>query len=141
MKELNEVEELFVQKMLELHGEYIVDLLADSINTKDLKATEQLLESIDFSVKKRGNDYVLQISFMSYGRFIEIEYFKSKRLRRESEIRANKKKIRRAKKKDTRFYAKNVYGSLNRLLSRMSNEYSEAEIARLKDILQYRKAF
>ena len=37
MKELSDVEKLFVMEVLDTHGEYVVDLLADSITEK--KAT------------------------------------------------------------------------------------------------------
>lgn len=137
MKELSEVEALFVQEVLDTHGEYVVDLLQDSIMEKGLRITDDLIESLDYKVEKRGDDFVLSISFLSYGRAVEILSNKSKRLRRKGNAgNINAKKLRRAKQKDTRFYAKNVYGSINRLLGRMSSEYSDAEIARLKGILE-----
>ena len=138
MPELNDIEDLFVREILDTHGEYIVDLLQDSIEEKNLRITDELLESLDYKVVKRGGDYVLQISFLSYGRAVEIQYFKSKRIRRENRENNKSMDFRRAKKKDTRFYAKNVYGSINRLLGRMSSEYSDQEIARLKGILENR---
>ena len=136
MRELNEIEDLFVREVLDTHGEYIVDLLQDSIEEKKLRITDELLESLDYKVVKREGDYVLQISFLSYGRAVEIQYFKSKRVRRENSEKQKSTDFRLAKKKDTRFYAKNVYGSINRLLGRMSSEYGDQEIARLKGILQ-----
>ena len=138
MAELNDIEDLFVREILDTHGEYIVDLLQDSIEEKKLRITDELLESLDYKVVKRGGDYVLQISFLSYGRAVEIQYFKSKRIRRENRENNKSTDFRRAKKKDTRFYAKNVYGSINRLLGRMSSEYGDQEIARLKGILENR---
>ena len=42
-------------------------------------------------------------------------------------------------KKNTRWYAKNMYGGLNRLISRVMYGLSDAEIARLKGILENRK--
>ena len=138
MAELNDIEDLFVREILDTHGEYIVDLLQDSIEEKKLRITDELLESLDYKVVKREGDYVLQISFLSYGRAVEIQYFKSKRVRRENRENNKSTDFRRAKKKDTRFYAKNVYGSINRLLGRMSSEYSDQEIARLKGILENR---
>ena len=138
MRELNDIEDLFVREVLDTHGEYIVDLLQESIEDKKLRIDDYLLESLDYKVIKSGSNYVLQISFLSYGRAVEIQYFKSKRLRRENNDRNKSADFRRAKKKDTRFYAKNVYGSINRLLGRMSSDYSDQEIARLKDILQNR---
>jgi hypothetical protein len=136
MAELNEIEDLFVSKVLDTHGEYLIDLLQNSIEEKGLRITDELLESLNYKVEKKGNDYVLVVSFLSYGRAIEIGFFKSKRIRREQRAMNQTDNIRRRKKKDTRFYAKNVYGSINRLLGRMSSEYTEQEIARLKGILQ-----
>ena len=139
MKELNEVEKLFVMEVLDTHGEYIIDLLSGSIEDLNLRITDELLQSLNYKVEQRGSDYVLSVSFLSYGRAIEIALFKSKRLRRETKAGKNEaKRLRRAQHKDTRFYAKNVYGSINRLLGRMSSEYGDAEIARLKGILENR---
>ena len=140
MKTLDEVEDLFVREVLDTHGEYMADLLTDAIEEKDLRVTDDLIESIDYGVDviEKGKTYRLWISFLSYGRAIEIEYFKSKRTRREAKVKNDSGQLRRAKKKDTRFYAKNVYGSLNRLLGRLGSEYSEAEIKRLKGILENR---
>ena len=138
MPELNDIEDLFVREILDTHGEYIVDLLQESIEEKKLRITDELLESLDYKVVKRGGDYVLQISFLSYGRAIEIQFFKRKRNRRDISEKQKSADFRRAQKKDTRFYAKNVYGSINRLLGRMSSEYGDQEIARLKGILQNR---
>ena len=149
MRELNEIEDLFVREVLDTHGEYIVDLLQESIESKKLRLTDELLESLDYKVRKSSNGYSLEVSFLTYGRFIEINFFKSKAIRKHylqeaGDIKRlrisgnSSENFRRLKKKDTRFYAKNVYGSINRLLGRMSSEYSEQEIARLKGILQNR---
>ena len=139
MKELSEVEKLFVMEVLDTHGEYIMDLLSGSIEDLNLRITDELLNSLNYKVEQRGSDYVLSVIFLSYGRAIEIALFKSKRLRREAKSGKNSaKRLRRAQHKDTRFYAKNVYGSINRLLGRMSSEYGDAEIARLKGILENR---
>lgn len=149
MRELNDIEDLFVREVLDTHGEYIVDLLQESIESKKLRLTDELLESLNYKVRKSSNGYSLEVSFLTYGRFIEINFFKSRAIRnhylRETgdiqRLRVfgnSSENFRRQKKKDTRFYAKNVYGSINRLLGRMSSEYSEQEIARLKGILQNR---
>ena len=149
MRELNDIEDLFVREVLDTHGEYIVDLLQESIESKKLRLTDELLESLDYKVRKSSNGYSLEVSFLTYGRFIEINFFKSKAISKHylqgaGDIKRlrisgnSSENFRRLKKKDTRFYAKNVYGSINRLLGRMSSEYSAQEIARLKGILQNR---
>ena len=136
MKEWDEIESLFVQEMMDQHGEYIMDLLYDDIVSKKLRVTDDLIDSLNYKVNKVSNGYSLEISFLGYGRAIEIQYFKSKTIRREPSAKQDASSIRRTKKKDTRFYAKNVYGSINRLLGRLSSEYSDTEIERLKGILQ-----
>lgn len=137
MQQLNEIEDLFVREVLDTHGEYLVDLLQDSIEEKKLRITDKLIDSLDYKVVKRGGNYVLEVSFLGYGRAVEIAWHKSKRMRRMGEP-VSGRELRRAKRKDTRFYARNVYGSINRLLGRMASEYSDAEIARLKGILEYK---
>lgn len=138
MADLNDIEDLFVREILDTHGEYIVDLLQDSIEERNIRITDELIESLNYKVEKQNNDYILFISFLSYGRAVEIQFFKSRRMRREQRQNNDTASFRRAKKKDTRFYAKNVYGSINRLLGRMSSEYGDQEIARLKGILSNR---
>lgn len=138
MKQLSEIEERFVRDVLDSHGEYVRDLLEDTIDSKNLRKSDDLINSLKTSVVRRGSDFVLQIMFLSYGRSVEIQWYKSKALRKEARELDNKSsELRRAKKKDTRFYSKNVYGSINRLLSRMSSEYSDAEIERLKKMIEY----
>jgi len=139
MKELNDIEDLFVREVLDTHGEYMLQLMEDSITEKNIRLTDELLDSLAYNVEKRNGDYVLSLSFVDHGRFVEIGYFKSKKMRREATLDGKgSKQLRRKGQKDTRFYAKNVYGSINRLLGRMSSEYSDAEIARLKTILENR---
>ena len=139
MKELSEVEKVFVMEVLDTHGEYVVDLLQDAINEHGLRITDKLIDSLDYRVERRDNDFVLQISFLGYGRAIEIQYFKSKkRLRRGSTYKSGLLRIRRATKKDTRFYSSTVYGTINRLLGRMASEYTDAEIERIKGFLSMR---
>jgi hypothetical protein len=84
-------------------------------STLNLSNTGDLLNSLSFNVQKRGNNYALTYTFLSYGRAIEIQYFKSQCLRRETPIRNRTK----AKKKDTRFYSKNAFDSLNNLSRNM----------------------
>ena len=49
------------------------------------------------------------------------------------------KQNRRAMKKNTQWYAKNMFGGLNRLISRVMYGLSDREIERLKGILENRK--
>jgi len=141
----DEIELLFIERTLELHGERVCDLLREQIADKNLIKSEDLLNSIDFTVSKYGIDPVLLISFFSYGRAIEINWFKKSQNTRVFAkpntnvmlwgMRENRKRTR---KKDTRWYAKTVYGSINHLLSVLSTDFSDEEKNRLKQILEIR---
>ena len=61
----DEVQLLFIERSLELHGEMITDLLRGQIEQKHLIKNEDLLDSIDFQVSKYGIDPVLLISFFA----------------------------------------------------------------------------
>ena len=58
--------------MLDQHGEYLYDLLEDEVIRKRLRISDELLESLSYRVSSYGINPVLQFSFMSYGRAIEI---------------------------------------------------------------------
>lgn len=115
---------------MEEHADYLKKLWQESIEELNLKITDQLL-----------NTFVLIFSFVDYGRFIEINFHKSTKLRR---AKPRKKKDgtytdpdkKRLRKKDTRFYAHNAYGSINRLAGRMLYGLTEEEIKRIKEILE-----
>ena len=141
----DEVQLLFIERALESHGELICDLLHKQISDKNLIKSEDLLNSIDFSVSKYGIDPVLLITFLSYGRAIEINWFKkSQNTRQFSKPNTNvmlwglRENRKRTRKKDTRWYAKTVYGSVNHLLSVLSTDFSEEEKNRMKQILEIR---
>lgn len=141
----DKVELLFIERNLELHGERVCDLLREQIENKNLIISDELLNSIDFSVSKYGIDPVLLISFLSYGRAIEINWFKKSQNTRQFVmpntnamlwgLRENRKRTR---KKDTRWYAKTAYGTINHLLAVLSAGFSDDERTRLKQILEKR---
>jgi hypothetical protein len=148
----SELELTFIAEVLDQHGEYLTDLLVDAIESKKLISQEDkdhLIESISYDTTKFGINPALVINFPAYGRFIEINYHKRSKntslLDQDSANKAlwgrsNTKKLTRKKKKDTRWYSKNVYGSLNRLIGILMYEFTEEERARLTNILQKRQA-
>lgn len=147
----SELEMLFIAEVLDQHGEYLTDLLVDAIESKKLISQEDkdhLIDSISYDTTKYGINPVLVMNFPAYGRFIEINYHKRSKntslLDQESANKAlwgrqNGKQLTRKKKKDTRWYSKNVYGSLNRLIGILMYEFTEEERARLTNIMQQQK--
>ena len=140
----NEVELLFIQEELDQHGEFVTDLLRDEIERKRLRDTDKLLDSIDYKVTSYGIDPVLQISFFSYGRAIEIRWHKRSSNTKKWVTDTNKEvwginNRRKTRRKNTTWYARTVYGSVNRLISRLSYGFSDEEKLRLKSILDHQK--
>lgn len=143
----NEVEQLFIREILDQHGEYLADLLTESIDEKNLIIEGELIDSIRYKVSMRGNSPVLSFSFLSHGRFIEINYFKKKseNTKRRFDTNTNRdiwnirEKQSKKKNKDTRWYTRNVYGSQNRLIGMLGSEFTKQEIARLKNIIELQK--
>lgn len=137
----NDLEDYFIRHILEEHGEFLIDKFEEAIDEKGLIDTEVLMDSLNYHVQMRGADYLLQLSFVSYGRAIEVAYHKSKRLRKETSRQAFFKsdKFRKAKRKDTRWYSKIAYGTLNHLLYRMGSAYTEEMKQYLKNLMQERE--
>ena len=145
----SELELLFIAETLDQHGEYLTDLLTEAIESKKLISQEQkdhLIDSISYKTKKQGINPALILDFPAYGRLMEINYHKRKQTRKNNAFdqgslnqalwgRQNSKKAKR-RKKDTRWYAKNVYGSLNRLIGILMYELSDEERTRLTGILE-----
>lgn len=82
----------------------------------------------------------MKVNFLSYGRAFEINGYKRNRKVDSSFAEIWGQKENRSRKKNTRWYAMNMYGGLNRLISRIMYGLSDQEIARLKNILQNRKS-
>jgi|GEM_PF-971002 hypothetical protein len=139
-----DIEFLFQEEVLDQHGEYLLDLFVESIEQKNIKVSEDLLESLNYKVTRTGNDRVLNVSFLTYGRFIEIRRHKmnksrSKDVNTNSLIWGHKQNSLNKKAKDVDWYSKNSFGSLNRLISILMYELGDEERARLIGILRNRE--
>ena len=142
----SDIELEFIAGLLAKHGDYLKELLQSGISSKKLIKEGSLLSGINFGVMKYGQDPALTFSFASYGRFIEIRYHKkSLNTLRWNRFHAEAKaaiwgrrqdKIRGKKKKDTRWYAKTVYGSINELIGHIMYDMTDLELSRLKSIIE-----
>lgn len=141
MPDEKQLENLFIQEELDQHGEYLIDLLQEAIENKTLKLTGDLQEAMHYVVNKREGRNSLALSFYGYGRAIEIRYHLSKNTRKLQQPSANRMLLGlrdkpQAKKKNTQWYSKNVYGSLNQLIGRVMYGMSEQERQRLTRIIE-----
>lgn len=135
-----ELKLLFIEEELSQHGEWLYDVLSEAIEKRKLIETGSLQESVDYSSFKSGKNPGLRVSFLSYGRCVDIDAYKRNRhhvnMNREVwGIRQN-----RIRRKNTKWYARNMYGGLNRLISRVMYGLSDVEVERLKGILENRKS-
>lgn len=142
----HDIEKLFAQEELDLHGEYLVDLFVDAIKRKKLLDTKNLLRTFEsgmpYFVKSSGSNPTLVFSFPNYGRFLEIQAGKKRRAIRTENVDTNKllwgastaKKKKRAK--NAQWYTRNVYGAQNRLINRIMYGLSDVERKRLINLLK-----
>ena len=140
----SEEELLWIRDVLDQHGEYLHDILEQAIEGRKLIHSGDLEQSLSYKVVMYGQNPALTVSFMSYGRAIEIRFHKSKNSRQFSGVKNNKATLssrcqKAMRKKDTRWYARNVYGSLNRLIGTLMHEFTDRERERIVGILQYQK--
>lgn len=135
-----EVEFLWQEEVLKKHGEFLMDLFTDTIKEKNIRVSDDLMESLHYSLFKEGEDRGLRVNFFTYGRFIEIR--KHRRKRNVMDTNTNKllwgvkDNSMKRKPKDVDWYSSNAYGSLNRLIGILMYELSEKEMDRLKAIIQ-----
>lgn len=130
---------LYIQDNLYQHGEYLIDLLRKQIIDKKLIRTGNLLNSLSFKMWQDSlGRPVLAIRFLSYGRALEIRWHKGKNRRNfETNVRRNLWALKNKKIKDTRWYTRTVYGSINRLMNILASDFSENEKERLKNMIDY----
>ncbi|MEI8366067.1 MAG: hypothetical protein WCF65_06585, partial [Parachlamydiaceae bacterium] len=140
-----EIEFLFQQEVLDQHGEYLLDLFVESIEGKNIRVSDELLESLHYKVTRRGNDWVLNVSFLMYGRFLEIRSSKLKRKRKDevntnSLIWGHKQNSMKKRPKNVDWYSKNAFGAMNRLIGILMYELGDQERERLIGILKNRES-
>ena len=130
----------FIKEELYQHADYLIDLFEDSIQRKSLIKSGNLLSTFQqgdaYTVRKSGDTVILSIKFPSYGRFIEIQKHKNK-IKTESSAGNASKWNKKKKRKDTGWYTRNVYGSLNKLIGNLMYGYSEEVKKQIKKRMEF----
>ena len=130
-KEVN----LFIQEELSQHGEWLIDRFADALEKNKNIDTGQLLESLNYDTDEdhQGN-FTLSISFMTYGRAMEVMARRRKaKLKDPQNHDVWAKKNHKPKK--VQWYNKNRYAGYGRLIRRLTAGMSEDELKRIQGIL------
>jgi len=136
MNSSDDIKLLFIQEELSKFGEELCDALSDAIYKQKLIDSGSLLDSLNYSSFMEGKNPGQRVSFFSYGRCVDMSGYKKNK----TKVNTNREVwgIRENSKKKNRWYARNMYGGLNRLIGRVMYGLSEEEIARLKGILENR---
>lgn len=137
--ESKELKQLYIEEELSQHGEWLCDVLMDAIERRGLIRTEGLHESISYDTFHQGENPGLRVSFFSYGRALEIAGNKKNRHTVNTNRDVWRMRQNRRSAKNTKWYAKNMFGGLNRLILRVMYGLSDREVERLKGILENRK--
>ena len=154
-----EIELKFIEQTLQQFGARLKSSLIKEITDKDLiskKGTTHLKDNISYDVSRTGiSGYQFNLYFPDHGRYIEIRYYTARQ--RVSDKAFSKKTGNRfkngssmsskalqrqtigsgigKKKKDTRWYSKTAYGSLNSLIGQLMYGLTDAVQETIKEQL------
>ena len=130
-KEVN----LFIKEELSQHGEWLIDRFADALEKNKNIDTGQLLESLNYDTGEdhQGN-FTLSISFMTYGRAMEVMARRRKAKLQDTQNH-NVWAKKNHKPKKVQWYNKNRYAGYGRLIRRLTAGMSEDELERIQGIL------
>jgi hypothetical protein len=132
--------DLFVREELSQHGEWLVDRFVEALEKGGHMVSGDLIDSFDYRTGSEGGVQTLTVSFFTYGRITEA----AARKRKQKQAWAKKngeiwgKKNHRPKK--VQWYNKNRYGGYGRLIRRLTAGMSDAELQRIRGILNQAKA-
>jgi hypothetical protein len=129
---------VFIQSELRWWTDYVKKELRVSIQKEELIDTRELLRSLSKEVVMRTNlqSGVAKIIFNDSGRFADQGSGRGylKGLPLTTNRNAVKKGI--TKRAPIKWYAKNAYGTLNRLMYNFATKYSDAIVEGTKDVLE-----
>ena len=67
-----DIEFLFQEEVLDQHGEYLIDLLTETLQGKNIRVTDDLMEGLNYRMFREGENRGLRVNFFTYGRFIQL---------------------------------------------------------------------
>jgi len=131
--------DLFVREELSQHGEWLIDRFVEALEKGGHVVSGDLIDSFDYQTGSEGGAQTLTVSFLTYGRAMEV----MARRRKQQQAWAKKngevwgKKNHRPKK--VQWYNKNRYAGYGRLIRRLTAGMSDHELQRIRGILQSAK--
>lgn len=129
--------DLWIQEELSQHGEWLIDRFIDALERNKNVDSGNLIDSFDYRTSQEQGAQVLTVSFPLYGRLAEV---RSRRLRKSGTNRDTWQRKHNHKPKKVQWYNKNRYAGYGRLIRRLTAGMSEAELKRIRGILEEARA-
>lgn len=131
--------DLFVREELSQHGEWLIDRFVEALEKGKHVVSGDLIDSFDYRTGSDGGAQTLTVSFLTYGRVMEAMASRRKKHLKEGR-NADVWGKKNHKPKKVQWYNKNRYAGYGRLIRRLSAGMSDAELARIRGILNQAKA-
>jgi len=125
--------DLWIQEELSQHGEWLIDRFIDALERNKNVDSGNLIDSFDYRTSQEQGAQVLTVSFPLYGRLAEV---RSRRLRKSGTNQDTWRRKHNHKPKKVQWYNKNRYAGYGRLIRRLTAGMSEAELKRIRGILE-----
>lgn len=129
--------DLWIQEELSQHGEWLIDRFIDALERNKNVDSGNLIDSFDYRTSQEQGAQVLTVSFPLYGRLAEV---RSRRLRKSGTNQDTWQRKHNHKPKKVQWYNKNRYAGYGRLIRRLAAGMSEAELKRIRGILEEARA-
>ena len=111
----------------------IIDRFIEALERNKNVDSGNLIESFDYRVSQDQDAQALTVSFPLYGRLAEV---RSSRLRKSGTNQDTWRRKHNHKPKKVQWYNKNRYAGYGRLIRRLTAGMSEAELKRIRGILE-----
>ena len=141
--------DLWVREELSQHGEWLVDRFIEALERGGHVVSGNLADSFDYQTGSEGGAQTLTVSFLTYGRLAEV---RSRRSRAAASAPAsapggfaagNNRRVwakKNHRPKRVQWYNRNRYAGYGRLIRRLTAGMSDAELQRIRGILEQAKA-
>jgi len=142
MKEASYQEiDLWVREELSQHGEWLVDRFIEALERGRNVDTGALIDSFDYATGSEQGAQTLTVSFLTYGRLAEVRSRHSRTVPDASPSGKNRSVWARKnhRPKRVQWYNKNRYAGYGRLIRRLTAGMSDAELKRIRGILEEAK--
>lgn len=132
--------DLWVREELSQHGEWLIDRFVEALERGKNVVSGDLLDSFDYKTGQgAGGSQQLTVSFLTYGRLAEVA---SRRRKQQTALAKKNGDVwgkKNHKPKKVQWYNRNRYAGYGRLIRRLTAGMSDAELQRIRGILNQAK--